>query len=313
MSYSKNNTSFFWPMLLIAGGIILLLSNFGMLPPVSMVVFWRFWPLLLVIAGLDILLGRRSQVGAVLTIVTTFVLIGLVVLAVFFWTNNPALVKEFVNNQMQHQTVSAPLGSVTSAAVTIDLPAGPTTISALSDSASLIEGDISYFGTLTFDTTVVGNHATVKLDSRGNPPSFNIGDFSSGDFLAWDVKLHPRVTLDLMVDAGAGQAEIDLRRLDVRTLTIDAGSGAMALTLPEAGRIAGMIDAGSGRIDITVPETLAAKIVLETGSGAFEAGSRFRRDAAVGDREVWVTEGFSTADHAIELNIEQSSGAIFVK
>lgn len=313
MSYSKNKPSFFWPMVLIAGGIILLLSNFGLLPPNSIELLWRFWPLLLVIAGLDILFGRRSRVGAALTAAVTFVLMGAVVLAVFFWANNPALVRDWMGQQMQHQTVSAPLGGVTSAAVNIDLPAAPATIGALSDSPSLIEGDIAYFGTLTFDASVVGDHASVTLDSRNNLPGFSVGDFSTGELQTWDVKLHPRVTLDLTVDAGSGETELDLRQLDIRTFNLDAGSGAVLLKLPQAGHTAGMIDAGSGRIDIVLPEGAGAKITIDRGSGMFNGGGRLYRDSDSGDTEMWLTESFSTAENTIELVIDAGSGAIFVK
>ena len=45
----------FWPILLIAVGVLFLLSNLGWLPfnPWEL---WRFWPLILVVIGLDILL-----------------------------------------------------------------------------------------------------------------------------------------------------------------------------------------------------------------------------------------------------------------
>jgi hypothetical protein len=45
----------FWPLLLIAVGVLFLLSNLGRLP-FSPWELWRFWPLILVVIGLDILL-----------------------------------------------------------------------------------------------------------------------------------------------------------------------------------------------------------------------------------------------------------------
>jgi hypothetical protein len=45
----------FWPLLLIAVGVLFLLSNLGLLP-FSPWQLWRLWPLILVVIGLDILL-----------------------------------------------------------------------------------------------------------------------------------------------------------------------------------------------------------------------------------------------------------------
>lgn len=39
---------FFWPVFLILVGVVVLLLNFGILPPEA----WRFWPFVLIIPGL---------------------------------------------------------------------------------------------------------------------------------------------------------------------------------------------------------------------------------------------------------------------
>ena len=61
----------FWPLLIIAVGVLFLLSNLGVLP-FSPWELWRFWPLILVVIGLDILLeiklGRGRAGGESLSI-----------------------------------------------------------------------------------------------------------------------------------------------------------------------------------------------------------------------------------------------------
>lgn len=55
----------FWPILLVAIGVVFMLSNLGLLP-FSPWELWRLWPLILVVIGLDILLEislRRGQPG----------------------------------------------------------------------------------------------------------------------------------------------------------------------------------------------------------------------------------------------------------
>ena len=61
----------FWPILLIAVGVLFLMSNLGLLP-FSPWELWQFWPLILVVIGLDILLeislGRGRAGGESLSI-----------------------------------------------------------------------------------------------------------------------------------------------------------------------------------------------------------------------------------------------------
>ena len=49
----------FWPLLLIAIGLIFLLSNYGLIAGVSWLAVLNLWPLLLVLIGLDIAFARR--------------------------------------------------------------------------------------------------------------------------------------------------------------------------------------------------------------------------------------------------------------
>jgi hypothetical protein len=89
----RHPPSFFWPLVFIGAGVILLLSNLGYLPWQSWNVLWRLWPLLLVALGIDLLIGRRSLVGAIFSVLLILLLIGVVVVIVLFAQNIPALVE----------------------------------------------------------------------------------------------------------------------------------------------------------------------------------------------------------------------------
>lgn len=81
--------SVFWPLVFIAAGIFLLLANLGYLSGELWDVLWRLWPLLLVALGVDQLIGRHSVIGAIFSALFMLVLIGGVVVAVFFAQNVP--------------------------------------------------------------------------------------------------------------------------------------------------------------------------------------------------------------------------------
>ena len=76
--------SFFWPLVLIGAGVLLLLSNLGFVSWESWNLVWRLWPLLLIGLGIELLVGRRSTLGAIVSGVLILCLIGGAIALVFF-------------------------------------------------------------------------------------------------------------------------------------------------------------------------------------------------------------------------------------
>jgi hypothetical protein len=306
--------SLFWPLLLIGAGAILLLSNLGYLPWQSWNLLWRLWPLLLVALGIDLLVGRRSLIGAIISAVLIALLIAGVVALVFFAQNIPALVEVTGPVQWHTEHVEYLLGDVERANVTIDWTSAPGFLSALRDSPNLIEGDVAYRGQLIFDVGVRGDWADVKLDSHFSGPWFGTFDFNDREEGRWNVKLSPKLPLDLNLDAGSGPCDFDLSGLQVSSLVLNAGSGPVGLTLPSGSTFEAGIDGGSGPVDILLPESVGARVVLDSGSGAFRPGMRFQlvEGKSHGDG-VWETDNFRTAEHTILLKIDQGSGTVGIR
>lgn len=305
--------SLFWPLLLIGGGVLLLLSNLGYLPWESWGLLWRLWPLLLIALGVDVLIGRRSTVGAIISAVLILLLIGSAVLLVLFAEEIPAL-QEFTSPvEWQIEHVEYPLEGLESASITIDWTSLPGDLGALSDSPNLIEGDVSYRGDLVFDVDPHGDHVEVELDNEAPdlwlwPAS---SAFDEGRERHWEVKLSPDVPLELLLDVGSGSCSFDLTELSIDDLVIDGGSGSVDLTLPAGSTFEVYVDGGSGSMDIVLPESVGAEVDLDSGSGFFDPGDRFR--LASGERRgdgVWETDNFDTAEHTIRFEINQGSGAI---
>jgi hypothetical protein len=306
--------SLFWPLVLIGAGVILLLSNLGYLPWQSWNVLWRLWPLLLIALGIDLLIGRRSLVGAIVSAVLILLLISGVVVILLFAQNIPVLVEITGPVDWRTEHVEHPLAGVERASVYIDWTSVPGYLSALSDSPNLIEGDVTYRGELIFGVDMRRGQADVELDSHSSGPWFGAFDFDDGGDKNWDVKLSPRVPLDLTLDAGSGRCDFDLTGLRVSDFFLDAGSGAIDLALPAGSTLEARIDGGSGRIAITLPESVSARVELDSGSGAFRPDERFRLvEGKRDDDSVWETDNFQTAEHTIMLEIDQGSGAVSIR
>ncbi len=307
--------SVFWPILFIGAGVTLLLSNLGYLPWQSWAVLWRLWPLLIIALGIDLLIGQRSVIGAIVSTVLMLVLIGGIVVIALFAQNIPAVsdwigpleLPAWIQPEFQTRHVQYPLQGVEQAKVYIDWPSVPGYLSPLEDSPNLIEGDVDYRGELTFDVSVVGGRANVKLDSS----FFGLWSFGDQSGKRWDVRLSPNVPLDLSLDAGSGPCDFDLTGLQVSGLALDAGSGPVDLALPSSSTFEAEIDGGSGPITIVLPESVGARVVLDSGSGPFKPDERFQlvRGKPHGDG-TWETDNYDTAEHTITLEIDQGSGAI---
>jgi hypothetical protein len=304
--------SLFWPLVFVGAGAILLLSNLGYVPWQSWNILWRLWPLLLVALGVDLLIGRRSVLGAVISGLVLLLLIGLVVALVVFAQNIPALAELTQTPAVHTEHVEYPLGDVEGALISLDFSAAPCAVSALENSPNLIEADVTLRNELVFETDVQGSQADVRLDSRFAGTWFWPFDLEGSE--RWDVRLSPRVPLELLLDTGSGHCEFDLTGLQIDVLDLNSGSGAVELALPSASTFRARIDSGSGSVSIVVPEGVGARVELDSGSGSFRPDGRFR--LVEGERDddgVWETQNFDNAGHTITLEIDQGSGAISIE
>ncbi len=310
----RHPPSFFWPLVLIGAGVMLLLSNLGYLPWASWNIIWRLWPLLLIALGIDVLIGRRSILGAIVSGLLILIMIGGAVVLVLFARNIPELSRWTQAPAVRIRHIEYPLENIESATVDIDWTSMPGNLDALPDSPNLIEGDIAYRGELIFDVVVGNDQADVELDSYSSGPWVWTFDFGGREDYRWDVGLSPNVALDLTLDTGSGSCDLDLSDLSVSDLFLDVGSGSVDLSLPDDSTFEARIKGGSGSLDITLPEGVGARVVLESGSGSFHADERFRLvEGERHDDGVWETDDFDTAEYTVDLRIDQGSGSIRIR
>jgi hypothetical protein len=303
--------SLFWPAVLIGVGIALLLTNLGYLSWSSWNVLWRLWPVGLVSLGVEILIGRRSTIGAIISSVLILALVGGAIALAVYAPSIPAFDSLTQPGEWRTEHIEHPLSETKSASVDIDLGSVPYSVGALNDSDNLIEGDITHRGRLIFDVTERGSAAEVKLDSIYNGPWDWPYGFSQPEG-GWDVQLSPDVLLKLRIDSGSGRGDLDLSQLQIDDLYIDSGSGDIDLSLPSDSSFTGTIDAGSGRLAINLPTGVGMRVRLDSGSGAFRPNEDFELVSGDRDDGVWETEGFDSAEVAIELKIDQGSGSITI-
>ena len=342
----RRTPNLFWPVLLIGVGVLLLLSNFGIIEPVNFVFLLQLWPLLLIAVGIQVLVGRERAW------ISNLISIGLVVLAIILLIFAQDLGFKPPTGDLYTEEFSASVGEAESAAVNIEVDSGGVTIDALKSRGNLVEGEAVYIedqDDFTFKAPG-DNHKEVTID-------LNQEDFSG--FFSWIFRivgdqeigvsssLTPDIPLDLKIYTGSGGIKLALSGLELTNLTANTGSGGITGTIPpgdyssEFHTGSGSIKltlgsdadvdltamAGSGSITLTLAEGVSGTIHLEAGSGSITvnaadgvgvkavggtgSGSVSGLVLVSGDDDdgTWRSSNFEDADTTVTIFFDTGSGS----
>jgi hypothetical protein len=332
MSSQRHYRSVFWPILLIGVGLVWLLQNLNLIPGWNWGTIWQLWPIFLIAIGLDLLVARRSPIlGAIVALGTIGVIIALVVAGTSFGIQrNPDVITEQFSEE---------LGSATSAHIALDFSVGPALLEALEGSNDLFQAEVTHLGEVEFSSSGT-NRKTIQLDTK--ELSFNSGwfDFVNERELKWEVSISPEIPVELDINGGVGEAELDLSELDITDLELNIGVGEFRIYLPATGesynaKIAGSvgdtyievaegadirldIDGGVGEVTIKLPADAAVRLDASIGVGRVRVPSNFRQISGgdsdfVGEDGVWETAGFESADHPIIIDFNGGVGGLILR
>jgi len=292
------------PLILILVGVLLLLNNFGLLPWSIWGALIHFWPLILVLLGLEIILGRApTWASAPIAVLTLLAVGGLIAYGIITGgaLQGPALVSE---------EVYQPLNDLTSAQVKLTLGAGNVTLDALPGGKALLAGKVQYpaGSPVRQSFEVRGGRGLISLKAGEEAEWFST--WLGGQRMEWDLGLTPSIPLELEVQAGVGETELDLRELQVRSFTLDAGVGRVSVTFPaRVEETTATVEAGVGNITLVIPEGVAARISVDTGIGPVHIDQeRFPRSD-----DVYLSPDFEEAQHRLWLSIDGGVGEITVR
>lgn len=338
----KRGTSVLFPVILIAAGVVLLLSALGRLPDLNWEATLQLWPLLLIFIGLDIIIRLLPRtLATILSFLMAMVAVGIFVGVLFFSDEFPLIedlsggsTQEVVNEQISYPAVGA-----ATADIFLNLGSRSTTVSSLVNSKNLIEADVSYVGELIFETSTEDGLATVVLDTREssdwlywiNP----INWFDSEEGRRWRIGLASDIPTNLDLDLGSGSAGLNLEDLTLSALTVDgasghvdlalpggdydmlydSGSGSVNFGLPDSGQHRFFVESGSGSVSFLLPASMEAMVVVDDkGSGSLNIDrSLFNQIKANDDGEgIWVTPGYEDSRNRIELVLDTGSGSVSI-
>lgn len=326
---NRGYRSLFWPIFLIAVGIIWLLANLGIIPAQNFALLLNLWPLLLIIIGLNILFGRRSRIaGTLIGILAMVVIVGVLVFG-------PAL--GLRGSQPVVDVYREAVETTQSATFQLHLSSQPTRIYPGRNPDLLIDASIGHIGLLDYRSQ--GDvEKTISLESTSGPGDWLFWMMPNPVELNWEIGLTNKIPLRLEIDGASGQMDLGLTDLKLSGLsldmasgacnlrlpsaateylvTIDGASGALAVTLPANTSLTVKVDGASGAMDFSLPAGSGVRVeVHDSGSGAVRLPANLARIQMGSDDEgVWESTDYATASAKILVIINDvGSGAINIR
>jgi hypothetical protein len=258
------------PAVLILLGVLLLLNNLGLMNWSVWTAIARFWPLILIALGLELILGRGSVSTSVIVIVVLVIIAGSG-LTLRHPTARGAITRTRVEKPLSGATsadieINMGVGALylSSLANSSDLITGMV--------------DTAVGEWLTQDFKITGNRASLMLATERrnfiDPYFFGIGRQPAR---TWDLALTQNIPISLDIRTGVGEARIDLERVMATAVEVRTGVGKTDLTLPAMGNAKVTLSGGVGETVIHIPKGVAARIRTKTGIGSVQVHGNYTR------------------------------------
>jgi hypothetical protein len=346
-SKRKDRPSFILPIVLIAVGVVFLLSNLGFVKDNFWNTMWRIWPLIFIIIGLDSLFRRNEIAGPVFMIgLGTIILlssVGLVGWRVWdiLWRLWPILLVaiglEIIAGRRYLWVSILIVGLMVTALVGVLWVFGRSQFRAESLKISTIShplGEIDdanisispVVGDLTIDVLNGTNGLiTGRLGGEGgqgvytdyyvtdNAGVFSIGsqsfmNFPGTQFWDWDFYLTNQIPLELNLSMGVGNMNADLSNLILQSVVINQAIGEVNLTLTDRDDYRAELSQAIGSIIVELPEDSGVRIKINRAISALRLPSNVEQK---GDH--YYSQNYETSEFKIDLEVNQAIGSIEIR
>jgi hypothetical protein len=302
-------TSLFFPILLIALGLIFLYAEwhpaFDPWPILA-----KYWPLILIFLGLgkiwDNMRLRQNpsaptygpSVGSVIAaLALVFVLAALMSRGRHFgrWRGGTVYA-------MQHVERTVDRGLAKSVNATIQMNAGDLNLSG--GSTHLLEGDFDYrssSGTPKVEYSVSGTTGNLDISQEPSDTHFNTTSDNH-----WTLHLANDIPIELKIEMGAGRGNLRLRDIDVKRLGLDMGAGQVDvdLTGDRKSDLTANLEGGVGEANIRLPRNVGVIVNASGGLGTIETHGLKHQD------DEYVNEAYGKSPVTIHLRVEGGIGRI---
>jgi hypothetical protein len=208
--------------------------------------------------------------------------------------------------KMQSESNSVALENAKSARTQLKMGAGELNITGGAD--QLMEGEFSYNVAdwkpkVSYDVTDQKGELIVKQRSAE-------GAGLSGDARnEWNLRLNDEVPIDLVVQMGAGESDLDLDSLSLTGLDLQMGAGktTVDLTGDYAKSFDASIQGGVGEATVLLPSEVGVKAKAEGGLGKINAKGLKKVDGT------YVNDAYGESDVNLSVDVKGGVGEINLK
>jgi hypothetical protein len=254
-----------------------------------------FWGVIIITAGILLLLDRLGLLPASFNAI--FWPLMLIVLGVSF-----LLGPVFGRGSFKTEQLSVPLDNSTVAEILLNHGAGRLQLHASDMPGVLLEG--SFRGETRHEVRRSGNTAFVKLSSEVIITPF-MGHYDR----SWDIGIARSLPIQLHLQGGASENDLDLTDLTVTQLHIETGASSTRVRMPAAAGFTRVkVESGAASVNISIPESAAARIHTSGGLSSVSVNTqRFPRVDGY-----YQSPNYETASNRIEMHLEMGVGSIEV-
>ncbi len=299
------------PLLLIGVGVLFLLTrwypDFDPWP-----VLWKYWPLLLIFIGAgmfwDIAQRRRDPQRAPTFPVgsTIGTLIFLLVMGYLIWHVRDIAHRDWMNvsagsGHHEHETQMVELKGAKAVKMNVHMPSGELHIEG--GATHLLEADFYQgpsWGTPTVDYDVNDGVGDLSITQE------SVSKLMTHSNNTWKLKLTNQAPLDLQVDIGAGQANLNLAKVDLTRLELNIGAGQanVDLTGERAKDLEATIHGGVGEAIVRLPKDIGVTATVHGGLGSIDVHGLKEEDGK------YVNSVYGKSPNTINLTVEGGIGHI---
>lgn len=254
-----------------------------------------FWGSILILLGMLFLLQRLGIIPNVLPYLWPLALIlvgGWLILSVYWHPTGE-----------EGERLSIALGSAKSVSYRFSHGAGQLVISGGAPAHLALVG--SSAAGVEENSRLDGDRLEVRIEAGASFIPF-IGP-SDG---TWRFQLTQHVPVNLEVESGASQLQMDLREVAARHITLKTGASGSEIILPARGASLLDLEAGAASIDLIIPQGVAGRIRIKEGLTSLNIDTNRFPEL---DARLYQSPNFDSAADRVEINVEAGLGSISIR
>jgi len=205
--------------------------------------------------------------------------------------------------EMERESQSIDLENAQSVRAKLRMGAGELNLTGGAD--ALMEADFAYNVAdwePEVDYEVSGDTGELKVE-QGSGEDISIGGEARNE---WDLRLNDDVPIDLSVQMGAGESDLDLDSLTLTGLDLQMGAGATTVDLTGSYErdIAATIEGGVGEATVQLPSEIGVRVNAEGGLGQINAEGLQR------EGDSYVNDAYGDSDVTLDVDVRGGVGQI---